>query len=106
MPYDDTPFDQRLHNDVAARRTTPTAQTVRIGNEANTTDATPVASSPAPSIDSQLLSMDKVLDAPPKERTPKPILFAVAMALGAICVMGGSMVIRRLVPRTETRLYQ
>ncbi len=97
MPYDETPFEQQLHEDVAARRTTPTAQTIRIGSDAQAN--ADVASPTAPPV-SAPLPLDTPLNIA-KERTPLPILIAVAMALGAVCVMGGSLVMRRLVPGTK-----
>lgn len=101
MPYDNTPFDQQMHSDVASRRTAPTAHTVRIGNDLSA-DASPSApvnpttvSTPTPT-SSALPQLTK--------STPLPVLIGVAMAIGAVCVVGGSLLVRRLVPNTKNQI--
>lgn len=86
-----TPFDHQLQDDIESRRTSPTASTIRIGDNVKG------------SVVTQTTIDDIASAAPirPQERTPLPIIVAVAMAIGAICVMGGAFVIRRIVPDTR-----
>ena len=115
MPYNNTPFDEQLHDDLAARRTTPTANTIRIGSDTPNAvapsvmpNAAPInaphsfdpASLPSASLPSASV-VASVVDAKAKERTPLPVIIAVAMAIGAVCVVGGSLVMRRIVPATK-----
>ena len=106
----DTPFDQQLQEDVESRRTVPTAGTVRIGDSPK---ASPPISSPASQLPAISLSTTDVptttLDSDighmaTRVRPPLPVLIGLAMALGAICVAGGALLIRRMVPDTRPAL--
>jgi hypothetical protein len=96
-----TPFDEQMQDDVESRRTLPTASTIRIGDSAQEprTATAPVAS-PVPS---HVAGADEfgTFTIKPRERTPLPIIIAVAMALGAVCVAGSALIIRRIVPDTR-----
>jgi hypothetical protein len=101
MPYDDippdTPFDQKLNDDVEARRAAPTAGTIRIGDAA--VGAAPVhLASTAPQDSSNTVTPQNSVV---RERTPLPIMIGLAMALGAVCVAGGSLVMHRLLPQSQ-----
>ncbi|HEY0073945.1 MAG TPA: hypothetical protein VGB77_07585 [Abditibacteriaceae bacterium] len=97
----DTPFDQQMQDDVQSRRTLPTASTIRIGDSAQ--EPTIPTASIASHVPSHATGASG-LETPtikPRERTPLPIIIGVAMALGAVCVMGGALIIRRIVPDTR-----
>jgi hypothetical protein len=95
----DTPFDQQMQDDVESRRTMPTASTIRIGDSAQqptmATAALPVPGDATGATGFETPTLKS------RERTPLPIIIAVAMALGAVCVMGGALIIRRIVPDTR-----
>lgn len=96
-----TPFDEQMQDDVESRRTLPTASTIRIGDSAQEPT---LASAPVASPISSHASGATGFETPaikPRERTPLPVIIAVAMALGAVCVMGGALIIRRIVPDTR-----
>lgn len=93
---EETPFDSQMNDDLHSRRAEPTHGPVRIGPSASP-DNSPVATpsfAPAPATP---LPPDTPPDMPDKEGVPTPVMIALAMALGAICVVGASIGMRHAI---------
>jgi hypothetical protein len=81
------PFEEQLKTNLEARRAAPTANTIRIGDGAAPTDTAPVDTAPVKQSS--------------RERPPLPVLIGSAMAVGALCVVGASLIFRQIVPATK-----
>ena len=83
--FEETPFDTQMQDDLESRRAQPTHVPIRIGP--TTPDAAPAAAPDAPTPPVAPDSTQKAA----KERVPTPVVVGLAMALGAICVVGASL---------------
>lgn len=105
MPHNETPFENQLHHDLEARRAAPTSHTIRIGDSApppaTLSPASGATTDPLANSSTNSLTTPAGTAVSPRERPPLPLFLGLAMALGALCVIGTGVIIGRFVPATK-----
>ena len=101
FPTDNTPFDEQINNDREARRAQPTHAPIRIGASDPPTPVAPPNTPISPPATTNPTPVPPALaddDVPvlPKQKAPLPVVVGLAMIAGAICVIGASLGIRRM----------